>query len=295
MCLSVDVAVAINVQVCHLTLGCKNSEMHREVIIYSRFSVCSHAHWGRDFVMIRAHTGDCFSIRKQSNESNYSAFPSTVNGKTSLFCGNASEQQSKTASCLITNKKCTDFSVGLFCYKWGCTVVACWGFCFPTCESGVMWEREDSVFLQSGVFTGDLYPSASPFSCRCTQWVWVWCPRWQKANTTRPKRLTFHIREIKKASCVCVCLSCHWHGQCGERFSWFNLSCFSNFFLYHLVTLRWHISSVLNVNMFRAGLECDRETNEGLLKGYVCVCVCGVSWQASGQGPSPPQTALPSA
>lgn len=47
------------------------------------------------------------------------------------------------------------------------------------------------------------------------------------------------------------------------------------YFFYPLVLQRRHTRSLLNVNTFRAGQEGDRETDEGLLKGPVCVCcVC---------------------
>lgn len=84
---------AINVQVCHLTLCWNESEMHRETSpphthlslalltrspVESLFDICfsvrtvvSWLCWQRGFVMIHAHTGDCFSAWNKSNESNY--------------------------------------------------------------------------------------------------------------------------------------------------------------------------------------------------------------------------------
>lgn len=111
----------------------------------------------------------------------------------------------------------------------------------------------------------------------------------RKQTQARPRRLTFHISAIT-TSCASVCVSVRaWRGQRGAPLCQFHVSCFVAVLFFP----RPGVRSLLNVNTFKAGLEGDRETNEGLLKG--CVCDEFVGWPR-GREPhhlKPPSICLP--
>lgn len=161
-----------------------------------------------------------------------------------------------------------------------------------------MWERAPCSCRLEIVFMRDLYLSVSPSSCHCTQWVGA-PSEWQKTNTSQPRRVTFHISVIK-ASRASLCDSGLADvGSVANHSASFTWAVPAPSYFSPL----WrHIRSLLNVNTFRAGQESDRETDEGLLKGPVCVCVRVCVWvclcfcpPASGKGPLTTSRIPPSA
>lgn len=129
-----------------------------------------------------------------------------------------------------------------------------------------MWERAPCSCRQELLFMGDLDLSVSPRSCHCTQWVGV------VSAMTENKYSSTQTTQPLVSPCASPCDACLADmgsaANCSASFTWAASapSYFST------------IRSLLNVNMFRAGQLGDRETDEGLLKGPVCVCVVFVGW-----------------
>lgn len=90
-------------------------------------------------------------------------------------------------------------------------------------------------------------------------------------------------RHVFVCLCVCVADMCSVANR-SANFTWACLVFLPSCFFY-----RHGIRSPLNVNMLRAGQQGDRETDEGLLKASMCVCVHQL---APGKGPSPLQQVL---
>lgn len=133
-----------------------------------------------------------------------------------------------------------------------------------------MWERAPCSCRLEIVFMRDLYLSVSPSSCHCTQWVGA-PSEWQKTNTSQPRRVTFHISVIKASRASLRDSGLADVGSMANHSASFTWAVPAPSYF---STLWRHIRSLLNVNTFRAGQESDRETDEGLLKGPVCVCAC---------------------
>lgn len=125
------------------------------------------------------------------------------------------------------------------------------------------------MFLPSGecVYGGLVSVCLTLQSCHCTQWACGCGVPDDRKQTTRPRRLTFHMCEVK-TSCVSwrlgARLSSHWRGQRGEPLCQFHMS--ASYFSAVLFFVR----SLLNGNTYGAGLQGDSETNKGPLKGWVC-------------------------
>lgn len=135
------------------------------------------------------------------------------------------------------------------------------------------------MFLPSGecVYGGLVSVCLTLQSCHCTQWA-CGCGVPEKTNITRPRRLTFHMSEIK-TSCVSLrlgaCLSSHWRGQRGEPLCQFHMS------VSYFSAVLFSVRSLLNGNAYGADLQGDSETNEG----WVCLVFLSAGHWAGSQLP----------
>lgn len=120
---------------------------------------------------------------------------------------------------------------------------------------------------------GDLNSSVSPHSCHCTQRAGV------ASSTTENKHSSTQTTDIwyrRDKSSPRLPARLADTGSPTSRSAGFTRAASETSYFSPPSN---GTSDLLNVNMFEAGREGDREADEGPLKGPVCVCVC---WLAPG-------------